>query len=194
MKKLGFVSAFLALFGFAFSVLAAADVKTTVTDTRASYSFDIHDDVEWSFDTEIDQGNTVTCASTVESVEPLTTICVTTKIAANDLAVSMPSLGVAQQKMFIKGACKSYQCRDETGVIKSEELNEKKFGEITGFEFASELKHAAYLDSGLSDSIFFITMTPTGQLQLFTLHTDIGNAASYRDVFESAIASVRYNS
>ncbi len=193
MKRVRFLGVLLASLGFAFSVLAAAEVKTTVTDTKASYSFDIHDDVEWRFDTEIDQGNTVTCANIAESVEPLTTICVTTKISANDLAVKMPSLGIAQQKMFIKGACKSYQCRDETGVIKSEELNQKTFGEITGFEFVSELKHPAYLDSGLSDSIFFITMTPTGQLQLFTLHTDIGNAAGYRDVFESAIASVRYN-
>jgi len=107
-----------------FSQCGLAQVNTTVDDANVLFKFEIVDKVHWVFSTDIDsdRGGSISCAVTPNGVEPLTTICVTTKIAANDLAVKMPALGVAQQKVFLKGVCISHKCRDTSGVVDSEEF------------------------------------------------------------------------
>lgn len=194
MNNFRFSRTLLLVVSIAFSGASISQVKTAVSDTSVFFEFEITDEVEWDFSSEVDTslGNSVTCAATPDSVSPPTIICATTKLAANDLAVQIPAVGIASQKVFLKGVCLAYQCRDETGIVKSEEFTDKAYAEVKGYEFASLLKHPEYVENGLSDSVFFITMTPTGQLQLFSLHTDIGNVEKYLSVFEAAIATTRY--
>jgi len=105
-----------------FSECGLAQVNTTVDDANVLFKFEIVDKVQWVFSTDIDsdRGESISYAATLNGVEPFT--CVTTKSAANDSAIRMPALGVAQKKVILEGVCISHKCRDTSGVVDSEEF------------------------------------------------------------------------
>jgi len=169
--------------------VANAQVSTTLEDQRSGYKLTLSSTEEWMTDVETGADGITACAVTPQTIAPLATLCVKTTPQVHKLALTVPSYAEKIASGFIDGLCVPYRC---PGSFKGDVVK-KSYGELSGWELTTDLQLPAYENAGLSGTIFFATVSPQGQLQLFSLHTAAGETSNYVALFESAVKSMVYN-
>jgi len=172
-----------------FSDVYAAS-ETQLVDKKTGFSLRFSDQAVWQTSVEEGSDGMTACAVTPEGGDQFATICVKTDPKKHALALTVPSYSNKLIKGFLQGLCKPYQCKS---FIESD-LIAKEYGGLKGWQLTTDLQHPAYRDADLSGTVFFAAVSPAGQLQLFSLHTESGKTARYIPAFIEALNSLEYSS
>jgi len=168
---------------------AGAEQKTQIKDSKSGYVLTLDTSQVWQTDNQSGRDGITACAVAPEATEPFATICVKTLPQVHKKALSDTDYASELIRGLLDGLCKPFQC-EASPADKSEP---KTHGALSGWQLTTNLELAAYKNAGLSGTVFFASVSPAGQLQLFSLHTARDQTDRYYDLLTSAISSIDYS-